>query len=253
MSTSVKEPYASRGRLAKESWFHNLSAFQAFTFDEVDASDWRRRLSGLPHENGGFSNGMNLAMIPEMLRLFPNASWYVQADDDTMLFPKSLAAKLALLPAGSEQKPLLLGKCVGYPPLQIGFCTCGASMVFSRRLMEDLAPHVLRCRKEHQDVAYGDARVGACGADLYGKNHWTYNVVTCLNEDGFSNDGVTESFLNDFSDDAHVISMHVKDSVASATLWNDLQGKAQNATVTWGDVRTAAHHVMYNWFNGPTG
>lgn len=201
-----------------------------------------------------------------MLQRYPDAPWFVLADDDTLVVPHQLVAALAPL---DPEQPVMAGKCVVDRSLDVPFTVGGAGMVLSRRLVRDLAPLVAGCRQRFHAVGYGDAMVGACvKCELYGGTcerrkdeslaerkggtsaaALEKHVLKCL--PGFTNDNVTNIDAKFVADRAGQLpaTLHIKDTGLFRGVFKSMRASiAAKRNFTWDDVRVAVKAAKQNSF-----
>merc|ERR1740117_2553690 len=108
-----------------------------------------------PNRRGAFA-------IPACYEEFPNAQWFVQMDDDTLVFPKTLEMELASYP-----EPLTTSYYIGHvtealmQSLAFGrFAYGGGGMLLSRAVVEKAMPTFSAVDKCTAEAYGGDTAVG---------------------------------------------------------------------------------------------
>jgi hypothetical protein len=148
--------------LNSNGWHTQFPDLQVFTFDKVvSGSPIRGFIEELPKFKGEKSerhSNLLLAAIGASYRRNPNSSWYLLAEDDTIVARTSLEEMVSKL---DPNMPQVIGKCVGIK--NVPFVVGGAGMLLSHALVADLAPHIDACRSDPKiSRRYGDLRVSEC-------------------------------------------------------------------------------------------
>lgn len=148
---SVAAGVLSGGRAAAgvDSWGPYFDSFTTYSFASSDA----------------------LAAAAAMREESPDAEWYLQTDDKTLLLPQNI---LPLVAQYNSSRPLILGECVGCPKANCPGASDagapsvngGAGFLISRGLMAALVPALGGCMEAfvHFD---GAARLVACANKLF--------------------------------------------------------------------------------------
>jgi hypothetical protein len=121
--------------------------------------------------------------LPAMSRsfsLFPNADFFIFADDDTFLLKESIVRKIAAL---DRDKPVAIGVkyCVwdvvstDVPPTRPchPFLQGGAGVILSNALLRSVAPELENCSRRFNDPDFaGSMRFALCMERVAGTHNW---------------------------------------------------------------------------------
>jgi hypothetical protein len=121
--------------------------------------------------------------LPGMHHLWatrPSARWYIFCDDDTYLFPQSLLRMLQQRDS-SQLEVISHFWCTWDQITQYmrpqrdchPFAQGGSGVLFSRALMDQLAPELVNCSEKYNDAEHAASmRVTVCAEKLFGYELW---------------------------------------------------------------------------------
>jgi hypothetical protein len=214
--------------LNSNGWHTQFPDLQVFTFDKVvSGSPIRGFIEELPKFKGEKSerhSNLLLAAIGASYRRNPNSSWYLLAEDDTIVARTSLEEMVSKL---DPNMPQVIGKCVGIK--NVPFVVGGAGMLLSHALVADLAPHIDACRSDRKiSRGFGDLRVSKCII----KHNLTWNGEWTCPPQGY----IFADFYIATRDDRFVtihrkepaLIRHMNEAVAAIS--------TNNSAVTWGSL-----------------